>query len=79
MARKKADPIAKLIWAHMTYAQSFESSGMHINGVEVFYDKEGNSIDQPDMQTKCEKHMESTIRKIRKAIAAEGEVTIKIN
>lgn len=78
MARKKIDPIAKLIWAHMTYAKSFESAGMYTNGIEVFYDKNGISITQPDMQAKCEKHMESTITKIRKAVKAEGEATLKI-
>jgi len=69
MAKEKVDPVAKLIWAHMRYAESFESCGIVTQQGELFWDKQGNRLTQPEMQKKCETHQKSTVKKIRTLIS----------
>ena len=71
-AKTVVDPITKLVWAHMNVANSYEFSGMVINGEEIYYSKNGNRVSQSVMQARCEKHMATTVAKIRKLIT-EGK------
>lgn len=68
MAKAKADPVAKIIWSHMRYAESFDPCGMYTADGELFWDRQGNRITQKEMQAKCEKHMQSTVKRIRKLL-----------
>ena len=73
--RKQLDPIAKLIWNHMKYAQGFTHRGIWENGQDTFYTPSSSGIKvvtQSKMQTMCEAHMARTVSKIRKEILFNG-------
>ena len=79
MAKQKIDPVTKLIWNHMNYERKFESTGMWMCGEEIFCGPTGKEVTQAQMQTMCEKHMVMTVKKIRAALMAESETTLKVS
>ena len=76
---KKIDRVTKLIINHMKYGMSFESTGMWLNGKESLYSPGGKEVSNLEMQIMCHNHLAMTVKKIREAIKAESETTLRIN